>query len=63
LSAENCVADPALTGALYTGLTTNVMSDLVGKLIMDHPDVEGVWHVASQPISKYELLQFVNNHY
>jgi dTDP-4-dehydrorhamnose reductase len=51
------------TGALYTGLTTNVMSGLVGKLIMDHPEVEGVWHVASEPISKYELLQFVNSRY
>jgi dTDP-4-dehydrorhamnose reductase len=51
------------TGALYTGLTTNVMSDLVGKLIMEHPEIEGVWHVASEPISKYELLQFVNTHY
>jgi dTDP-4-dehydrorhamnose reductase len=50
-------------GALYTGLTTNVMSDLVGKLITEHPDVDGVWHVASEPISKYELLQFVNAHY
>jgi dTDP-4-dehydrorhamnose reductase len=51
------------TGALYTGLTTNVMSDLVGKLIMEYPEVEGVWHVASEPISKYELLQFVNARY
>jgi dTDP-4-dehydrorhamnose reductase len=51
------------TGALYTGLTTNVMSDLVGKLIMEYPEVEGVCHVASEPISKYELLQFVNTHY
>jgi dTDP-4-dehydrorhamnose reductase len=50
-------------GALYTGLTTNVMSDLVGKLITEHPDVDGVWHVASEPISKYELLQFVNTRY
>jgi dTDP-4-dehydrorhamnose reductase len=50
-------------GALYTGLTTNVMSELIARLITDHPKVEGVWHVASQPISKYELLQFVNTHY
>jgi dTDP-4-dehydrorhamnose reductase len=50
-------------GALYTGLTTNVMSDLVGKLITKHPEVDGVWHVASEPISKYELLQMVNTHY
>jgi len=51
------------TGALYTGLTTNVMSDLVGKLIMEYPEVDGIWHVASEPISKYELLQFVNTRY
>jgi dTDP-4-dehydrorhamnose reductase len=51
------------TGALYTGLTTNVMSDLVGKLIIEYPEVDGIWHVASEPISKYELLQFVNTHY
>ena len=51
------------TGALYTGLTTSVMSDLVGKLVVEHPELDGVWHVASEPISKYELLQFVNTHY
>jgi dTDP-4-dehydrorhamnose reductase len=50
-------------GALYTGLTTNVMSDLVGKLITEYPEVNGIWHVASEPISKYDLLQFVNTHY
>lgn len=50
-------------GALYTGLTTNVMSDLVGRLITEHAQLDGVWHVASQPISKYELLQLVNVHY
>jgi dTDP-4-dehydrorhamnose reductase len=51
------------TRALYTGLTTSVMSELVGKLVVEHPELEGVWHVASEPISKYELLQFVNTHY
>jgi dTDP-4-dehydrorhamnose reductase len=50
-------------GALYTGLTTEVMSDLVGKLITDHPDLDGIWHVASMPISKYELLALVNRHF
>lgn len=50
-------------GALYTGLTTNVMSDLVGRLILEHPTVEGIWHVASEAINKYELLQLVNAHY
>ncbi len=50
-------------GALYTGLTTNVMSDLVARLVTDHPDLDGIWHVASEPISKYELLKLVNQHF
>jgi dTDP-4-dehydrorhamnose reductase len=50
-------------GALYTGLTTNVMSDLIGVLVSEHPTVEGVWHAASESISKYELLKLINVHY
>ncbi len=49
-------------GALYTGLTTNVRSDLfVARLVTDYPDLDGIWHVASEPTtSKYELLKLVN---
>jgi dTDP-4-dehydrorhamnose reductase len=50
-------------GALYTGLTTSVMTDLIGDLAIDHPDLDGIWHVASEAISKYELLMLVNRHY
>ncbi len=46
--------------ALYTGLTTNAMADLVADLISDFPDLSGVWHASSEPISKYDLLRIVN---
>ncbi|MGQ0659173.1 MAG: dTDP-4-dehydrorhamnose reductase family protein [Chromatiales bacterium] len=46
--------------ALYTGLTTNAMADLVAYLISDFPELSGLWHVSSNPISKYDLLQIVN---
>ncbi len=49
--------------ALYTGLTTNVMAELVAGLIVDHPGLEGIWQVASTPINKYELLQMLERHY
>jgi dTDP-4-dehydrorhamnose reductase len=49
--------------ALYTGLTTGVMADLIGDLAINHPDLDGIWHVASEAISKYELLMVVNRHY
>lgn len=42
--------------ALYTGLTTQVMADLVGHLLSEWPDLSGVWQVASEPINKYDLL-------
>jgi dTDP-4-dehydrorhamnose reductase len=42
--------------AIYTGLTTAEMGRLVRRLIDHHPDLHGVWHVASAPINKYDLL-------
>jgi dTDP-4-dehydrorhamnose reductase len=42
--------------AIYTGLTTAAMSRLVLRLVEEHADLHGVWHVASAPISKYDLL-------
>jgi dTDP-4-dehydrorhamnose reductase len=51
------------TGALYTGFTTNAMTDIVANLILNYPSLEGIWHVSSDPISKYELLQTINQVY
>ena len=42
--------------AIYSGLTTAEMSRLIERLLREHPDLSGVWHVASAPISKYDLL-------
>jgi dTDP-4-dehydrorhamnose reductase len=43
-------------GALYSGLTTAELTRVVESLMTRNPDLHGVWHVASQPISKYDLL-------
>lgn len=42
--------------AIYTGLTTLEMARLIERLLTRHPDLHGLWHVASAPISKYDLL-------
>ena len=42
--------------ALYAGLTTNRMSQLVGDLIVDHPKLSGLYQVSGPWISKYDLL-------
>ncbi|KCZ72167.1 dTDP-4-dehydrorhamnose reductase [Candidatus Methanoperedens nitroreducens] len=46
--------------AIYTGFTTIEMSHIVNKILVNHPDLSGVWHVASSPISKYDLLCHIN---
>lgn len=43
--------------AVYSGLTTSEMSRVIEFLIPRRPDLHGVWHVASAPITKYELLR------
>lgn len=42
--------------AIYTGLSTSVLATLIGDLILTRPDLIGLFHVASEPISKYEIL-------
>jgi dTDP-4-dehydrorhamnose reductase len=42
--------------AIYSGITTMEMGRLVDRLLERHRNLHGVWHVASSPISKYDLL-------
>ena len=44
-------------GAIYTGLTTHELADVIARVIARHADLAGVYHVASAAISKYDLLQ------
>jgi dTDP-4-dehydrorhamnose reductase len=49
------------TKAIYTGFTTHEMSRIIEKMIVDYPEAFGVYHVSSNPISKYELLELTKN--
>lgn len=44
------------TEAIYTGLTTAEMSRVIEKVLVEHPNLSGVWQVASEKIDKYDLL-------
>ena len=48
--------------AIYTGLTTNQLSQIIEKLIQDFPELSGIYQLASSPISKFELISKLNNH-
>lgn len=49
--------------AIFSGFTTIEMARIVRRLLERYPEAHGVWHVSSQPIDKYELLNLVKKYY
>lgn len=49
--------------ALYTGFSTIEIARIVERLITKHADAHGIWHVSSEPIDKFALLDMVRKHY
>lgn len=48
------------TSAIYSGFPTIVLARVIADLIANQPHLSGVYHVSSEPISKYQLLTLVN---
>jgi dTDP-4-dehydrorhamnose reductase len=48
---------------IYSGVTTNHLAELVASIIQKHPGLNGLYQVASEPISKYDLLCLVREAY
>jgi len=44
------------TNVSFSGLPTVTMAQIIVDVIERHPDLSGVYHVSSEPISKYQLL-------
>jgi dTDP-4-dehydrorhamnose reductase len=42
--------------AVFSGLPTTELSRLVGRLLVEHDELNGLYHVAADPISKFDLL-------
>lgn len=49
--------------AIYSGFPTIVFAGIIDSLICDHPDLTGLYHVSSDPITKYDLLMLINTAY
>jgi dTDP-4-dehydrorhamnose reductase len=47
------------TSAIYSGFTTIEMARIINKVLTEHPDLHGVWQVASDPIDKFSLLEIL----
>jgi dTDP-4-dehydrorhamnose reductase len=47
---------PGYTRAIFSGLTTQALSETLARVIADYSHLSGTWHVAGERISKYDLL-------
>lgn len=46
--------------AIYTGFTTAALSRVIADVLDRQADLTGIWHVSSEPIDKFSLLNLVN---
>jgi len=49
--------------SIFSGFTTTALSKIILDVVIPHPELTGVWHVAADPISKHELLSMINDVY
>lgn len=42
--------------AIYSGFPTVMLAEIIANILEKHPGLTGLYHVASPPISKYDLL-------
>ena len=45
--------------AIFSGLPTAVLATVIRDVVATRPDLHGVYHLAAQPIAKYDLLRLV----
>lgn len=51
----------AFKNAIYSGLTTRALSEVVRQIIEQHSTLIGLYQVASAPISKFDLISHLND--
>lgn len=49
------------TKAIYSGFTTIALADIIKNIIMNFPDLSGLYQVSSEPIDKFSLLNLVKS--
>ncbi|CAG9180222.1 dTDP-4-dehydrorhamnose reductase family protein [Cupriavidus pinatubonensis] len=47
------------TKAIFSGLPTVALAQIVRDVVIPRPDLHGLYHVAASPISKYDLLSLI----
>ena len=47
--------------AIFSGFTTQALAEIIAWIIEEHTELQGVWHVAAEPISKFDLLTLIKD--
>ncbi|GAB3629054.1 NAD(P)-dependent oxidoreductase [Pandoraea terrae] len=51
------------TKAIFSGVPTVELARIIGQYVLPHPELHGLYHVAAQPIAKFDLLTLVARAY
>jgi dTDP-4-dehydrorhamnose reductase len=49
--------------AIYSGFPTHRLAHILSEFVIPHPELNGILHIASQPIDKYSLLMMIKEHF
>ncbi len=49
------------SNAIFSGFPTITMAGIIKDIILNHPEINGLYHIASEPIDKYTLLNMIND--
>lgn len=47
------------TKAIFSGFPTSILADIIADIIIPDENLNGIFHVAAEPISKFDLLHLV----
>jgi dTDP-4-dehydrorhamnose reductase len=59
--AQRGQAVKGFSKAIFSGLPTSELARVVERVLVDVPTVHGLYHVAAQPINKYDLLTLIRD--
>ncbi len=49
--------------AIFSGFPTIVISEIIADLIVKHKNLQGLYHLSSEPINKFDLLNLLKREY
>lgn len=49
--------------AVFSGFPTIVLAEILADLIVNHKNLSGLYHISSDPINKFDLLELIKNAY